>query len=220
MRAALYHAAVALLVVCGAGLLPLTYSGFLSLRQPYVLRRSAELQPDPVPVAFVDANVVAMDGEQILAHQTVLIRDGKIQRMGERTTIHVPADARIIDAQGQYLMPGLVDMHVHLKEENELLLFVAHGVTTVRDMWGTTGMQLALGFPDQLEMRAKIQAGELLGPTIYTAGPLMEGEPPTSPLMPVFRTPEEAAEAVAWQKEQGYDFVKVYDNLSETRFNL
>jgi dihydroorotase-like cyclic amidohydrolase len=36
-------------------------------------------------------------------------------------------NAQVIEAEGLYLMPGLVDMHVHVKEENELLLFVANG---------------------------------------------------------------------------------------------
>ena len=111
-------------------------------------------------------------------------------------------------------MPGLVDSHVHIKEENELLLFLAHGVTAVRDMWGTTGMQLRLGFADQLDMRQRINQRELIGPTIYTAGPLMEGKPATSPLMPVVDTPEQAAESITWQAAQGYDFVKVYDHLN------
>ena len=136
------------------------------------------------------------------------------RKFGGADAVNIPAEALIIEAPNQYLMPGLVDMHVHVKEENELLLFVAHGVTTVRDMWGTTGLQLNLGFPDQLMMREQIERGELFGPSIYTAGPIMEGEPATSPLMPLISTSEEARASVAWQKAQGYDFIKVYDNLT------
>lgn len=50
-------------------------------------------------------------------------------------------------------------------------------------------------------------------PTIYTTGPVMEGDPSAHPLMTIFKTPQEAEQSVAWQKEQGYDFVKVYDHL-------
>jgi hypothetical protein len=120
----------------------------------------------------------------------------------------------LIEGRGYYLTPGLVDMHVHIQDANDLLLFAAYGVTSVRDMSGTTGFLRSMGFPDQLNLRNRIRRGELLGPTIYTAGPIMEGDPPTTPLMLVIRTPEEAASSVAWQVEQGYEYVKVYDHLS------
>ena len=86
------------------------------------------------------------------------MRDGLIERIGPASSVDLPADALVVAGQGGYLMPGLTDMHVHIKEENDLLLYVAHGVTTVRDMWGTTGIQLRMGFPDQRELRAKTRA--------------------------------------------------------------
>ena len=90
----------------------------------------------------------------------------------------------------------------------------ARKLKTVRDTWGTTGFQLRLGFPDQLKLRKQINQGRLFGPTLYTAGPIMEGPPPAMPLMPVFDTPEAAEKSVSWQAAQGYDFIKVYDQLS------
>ena len=210
----LYFLLAVILFVAGLGLLYLTNIGFLSFRKPYIVQKSLDLQPENTVVAFVNVNVVPMDRERILENQTVIVRDGVIERIGDSGQLDVPGDALVIEGEGKYLMPGLVDMHVHVKEENELLLFVANGVTTVRDMWGTTGFQLRLGFPDQLELREQIAQGQLLGPTIFAAGPIMEGPPPTMPLMPVFETPEEAEESVAWQAAQGYDFVKVYDQLS------
>lgn len=224
MKRTLYYIAIALLVVTGIALTLLTNSGFVSFRQPYILQKSAEVRPgnmppDNMPIVFVNVNVVPMDSERILANQTVLVRDGLIAEIGEQGAVNIPTAAQVIDGDGKYLMPGLADMHVHVKEENELLLFVAHGVTTVRDMWGTTGMQLALGFPDQLAMRTQTASGELMGPTIYTAGPLLEGDPPTSPLMTAYRTPEEAVAAVRRQKAQGYDFIKIYDHISSETFD-
>jgi hypothetical protein len=53
---------------------------------------------------------------------------------------------------------------------------------------------------------------------MYIAGPVMEGPPATMPLMPVFNSPEAARKSVAWQAAQGYDFVKVYDQLSEETY--
>ena len=210
----LYFALAAALLAAGLGLLFLANVGFLSLRRPYVVRKSPALQTENTLVAFVNVNVVPMDGEHVLENQIVIARDGLIEKVGDSEQVDVPAGALVVEGEGRYLMPGLADMHVHVKDENELLLFVANGVTTLRDMWGTTGSQRRLGFPDQLALREQIAQGQLFGPTMYTAGPIMEGPPATMPLMTVFETPEEAAESVAWQAAQGYDFVKVYDQLS------
>lgn len=214
MNQTIYYTVAVILFVVGLGLLVLTNSGFLSFRKPYIVQKSPDLRPENTLVAFVNVNVVPMDRERILENRTVLIRDGIIEKIGDGGQVDVPEDAVVIDGTGKYLMPGLVDMHVHVKEKNDALLFVANGVTTVRDMWGTTGFLLRLGFPDQLLMREQITQGQLLGPTMYVAGPIMEASPPAMPFMPVFETPEEAVESVAWQAAQGYDFVKVYDRLS------
>ena len=76
-----------------------------------------------------------------------------------------------------------------------MLLMVANGVTSVRNLWGNTGKKLRFGMPDQLAMRQQIENGELFGPTIYTSGPVMEGKPASHPLMEVFDTPEAARES-------------------------
>ncbi|MFT3893623.1 MAG: amidohydrolase family protein [Anaerolineales bacterium] len=193
----------------------LTNTGLLSFRRKYIYRISSEKISPSVPVAaFVDVTVIPMDSERLLEHQTVLVRDGRIARIGNREQVEVPSGALVIDGHGKYLMPGLVDMHVHVEYPNDLLLFVANGVTSVRNMWGNTGKKLWFGLPDQLEMKKQISSGELFGPTIYTAGPILEGKPANHPLMESITSSEDAARSVAWQKAQGYDFVKVYDHLS------
>lgn len=154
-----------------------------------------------------------MDGERILKNQTIIIRGGVIEQVGENGEIEIPAGALVIDGHDRYLMPGLVDMHGHVKDANELLLSVANGVTSVRNLWGGEGAVRWMGFPDHLQMRAEIENGALLGPALVTSGPIMEGPPARMPLMSVFSNPAAAAESVARQKGQGYDFVKVYDNL-------
>ncbi|HWI63168.1 MAG TPA: amidohydrolase family protein [Symbiobacteriaceae bacterium] len=161
------------------------------------------------PVAFVHVNVIPMDEERVLPDQTVVVRDGLVERV--EASQPPPADAEVIDGNGWYLMPGLTDMHVHIEGADELPLYLANGVTTVRNMWGSTGLKRLLGAPDHLKLR---DAARPLSPAIYTAGPIMEGAPPTSPLMPVFRSPARAAAAVERQAAAGYDFIKVYDNLS------
>ncbi len=202
------------LLIIGLGLLYLTNTGVLSFDKPYVYQYSQNLSAKNSAVAFVNVNVVPMDTERILANQTVIVRDGLIEMIGDRAQIQVPKDAVVVDGTGKYLMPGLTDMHVHIEYENDMLLFVANGVTSVRNMWGNTGRKLRVGMPDQLELRRQVAAGTLFGPTIYTAGPVMEGSPAFHPLAEAIDSPDAARESVLWQARQGYDFIKVYDHLS------
>ena len=205
---------IGLLLVIGLVSLYLTNVGALSFKKPYINRLSGELPGANALVAFENVKLIPMDSERVVENQTVIVRDGKIETIGDSNQISIPSGARVIDGRGKYLMPGLVDMHVHIEYENDMLLWVANGVTSVRNMWGNTDKKLLLGMPDQLELRRQIEQGRLFGPTIYTAGPVMEGEPSFHPIAEVYPSPQEAAGSVAWQKAQGYDFIKVYDHLS------
>lgn len=152
-------------------------------------------------VAFVHAAVVPMDTERVLEDHTLVVRGGRIAELRPAAEVAVPEGATVVDAAGRYLLPGLVDMHVHTWMESELTAFLASGVTTVRNMFGA---------PLHLAWRDEIAAGERLGPTIYTAGPIVDGEPPIWPGSRVIETAEDARAAVAEHVEAGYDFVKVY----------
>lgn len=93
-------------------------------------------------VAFINANIIPMDEERIVKNQTVIIGDGVIKAMGDQNLV-VPGDAVKIQSSGKYLMPGLVDMHVHFNSllplfgiKDEWILYLANGITSVRNMWG------------------------------------------------------------------------------------
>src|SRR5690606_7600354 len=70
----------------------------------------------------------------VLPEQSVVVRDGQIVAVGPTSSVEVPVDAEIIDGTGRFLIPGLIDMHVHFVDRNELEMFLAYGVTTVRNM--------------------------------------------------------------------------------------
>jgi len=162
--------------------------------------------------AFVNVNVVPMDGERVVPNQTVVVRNGRIAAMGSAKRVSVPKGAVRIDGRGQYLMPGLVDMHVHLEyfdRNAQLLIFLAAGVTTVRNMDGR---------PNILLWRKRASDGSLLAPTIYTAGAILEGKPPMRDDNKVVETPEQAETIVAEQKKAGYDFIKVYHTLDRETY--
>jgi imidazolonepropionase-like amidohydrolase len=172
----------------------------------FVMGASPDKHKDlPSKIAFVNVNVIPMENEQLLEGRTVVVNNGLIETVGPASSVQIPVDATKIDGTGKYLMPGLADMHVHNWSESEFVLFLANGVTTIRNMWGA---------PQHLQWRSKIEKGELLGPTIYTAGPLLDGDPPIWEGSTVVTTPEEAERAVTEQKEAGYDFIKIYNHLS------
>ncbi len=154
-------------------------------------------------LAFVDVNVVPMDTRRVLRHQTVLIEGDRITALGPADGIEVPAGATIVEGNGRYLMPGLADMHVHLDRE-DLRAYVDHGITTVRNMWG---------FPDVQAMQREIAAGELLGPTIHSISPGLDGTPPKWPLTQLVLEPSHADSVVGVQYDSGWRTLKLYQDL-------
>jgi imidazolonepropionase-like amidohydrolase len=182
----------------------------------FIAFRSMTAQPGSAqagPVAFVDVNVVPMDSEHVLPHSTVITNGARIIAVGSVRSVPIPKRALRIDGRARFLMPGLADMHVHLnirgavgllKNEDYAMLFLANGVTTVRNMWGNA---------DILAFRRAINSGAVLGPQIYTTGPVTDGNPPIRPLSRVVQTPEEAIQAVDQDKRDGYDALKVYNRL-------
>jgi imidazolonepropionase-like amidohydrolase len=157
-------------------------------------------------VAFINVNVVPMDGERIIEGQTVVIREGRISEIGPAAKVKVPADALRVEARGKYLMPGLAEMHGHMPHPNLgdkvansfLLLFVANGVTTVRTMYGFAN--------NSIPTRDKINRGETFGPKLYVAAPAMTGQS--------VHSPEEGEKLVRQYKQDGYDLLKIHEGLS------
>ncbi len=162
----------------------------------------------PAATAFVDVNLIPLDTDTVLEHMTVLVRDGRIAAVGPADRTRRGRGMVSIDGRGKYLMPGLVDMHVHLFNSRDLLLYLANGVTTIRNLGGYAAADSIL------DLRRQVAAGERLGPTIFTSGNWLDGDPPFRAVNTVVRTPEEARAIVSRQKAAGYDFIKVYATLS------
>ena len=180
--------------------------------------------------AFIDVNVIPMDADHVMEHQTVVIADGRIVSIGNVEEADVPAGAFRVGAPGQYLIPALSDMHMHLEgdawnimlppEEQlppealdfEKLLFpyVANGIATV---------QVMSALPEHIELRHAIERGELFGPRLLLSrmidGPERAWPPPISNWV---STPEEAREAVLDSHREGYDSVKVYSFLDRASY--
>ena len=171
---------------------------------------SKEHQPNAY--IFRNVNTLTMLDSQIIV-QDVLIENGAIKELGRDIKDQTAIE---IDGKDKYLMPGLTDMHIHLFDHHQMkntwfLLLLINGITSVRDMAGE---------PGKLILRDKINNNEVLAPTIYQAGPIIN-RTGNQPAMVVASTPEEGRKQVIDQKNLGYDFIKVYDDLNaETYFAI
>ncbi len=153
--------------------------------------------------AFVGVQVIPLNEERVLSSQTVIVRDGVIVELGDSSTVSVPAEAQVVYACGQYLLPGLIDMHAHL-EQADLPRYLANGVTTVRNMWGTAQIR---------DLIQRINNGSLAGPTVYSAGTGLDGSTAFTSNPIIVENPAQADAIVASQVSAGWDFIKVHQEL-------
>ncbi|HUE71358.1 MAG TPA: amidohydrolase family protein [Pirellulaceae bacterium] len=191
---------------------------------------SACAQAGPPTVAIRNATVVDVTDGSLHADQTVLVVGDRITAVGPADEVGVPNDAEVIDALRGYLIPGLWDMHVHSVAnvaldtpiesvaawEWHFPLFLAHGVTGVRNMNDGTG-DLTLELASSVKRR--LTEGELAGPPRFlNSGPSLVGDPPLASNAVVVRTAADARAVVAQLASHGADLVKVYENLSREAY--
>jgi imidazolonepropionase-like amidohydrolase len=161
----------------------------------------------PAALAITHVSLADGTGAPLQRDMTILIRGTHITAVGPSATTLVPADARVIDGSGRYLIPGLWDMHVHLTVAGRMSvsLFPVNGVTGVRDMGGD------LATIDGL--RADIARGTLLGPRIYRAGPFLDGPKKNALYRVTLRSADDARHAVDSLNKLGVDFIKVHSRV-------
>jgi imidazolonepropionase-like amidohydrolase len=174
----------------------------------YAPLRAQKPSPDDLLV-LNNVNVVDVKNGAILPEQTVVLNKNHIDSVGPTKTAKTPRNAPSVNCRGLYLIPGLWDMHVHLffgdwfphADQISLPLFVANGVTGVRDM----GSDL-----DVIQnARNEIEAGRLVGPRILSSGPMLDGPKPRFPSSIAITTPEDGRRAVDNLKQRGADFIKL-----------
>ena len=160
-------------------------------------------------LAFVDVNVLPMDGERVLEDQTVIVDEGRVVAMGPSRELGPSEGVEIVEASGQYLMPGLTEMHGHLPNpqmsdtdaKNLMFLYVANGVTTVRGM---------LGHRSQFALRDQIDRGLVIGPQLFLGSVSMGAR---------VSTPKQAEQLVREYKAAGYDLIKTQEGLTPEPFD-
>jgi len=149
--------------------------------------------------AFVHVSVIPMNNGGSLQDRTVVVRDGHISAIGPSGNTPIPPQAQLIDGRGKYLIPGLIDMRVHIYNPGEMLLYLANGITTVRSL---------NSHPQHLLWRDRINARKMFGPTILSAGPLID----------TVETPAQGKRLVMEQSRAGYDAVETGTNVSAEAF--
>lgn len=181
-----------LVIVVGAGI--------LVLRPPVLAVPSQSLRLSDV--------TVINPGRDRRPKQTLSVAGEKIARISESNAQEsVGTNTRRF--AGAYVLPGLIDMHVHFSPPDRALfalLFLAYGVTAVRDTGNFDG--------SIWQTRQAILDGQIPGPRIFACGPLLDGDPPVWPQSRVVRTAEEAKAAVAEAAAHGANCIKAYSLLS------
>src|SRR5688500_5301677 len=169
-------------------------------------------------IALTNVRVIDGTGAAPLEAQTIIISDGKIQRMGSNLT--VPAGAHVLDLKEHTVLPGLVGMHNHMffpmggsppmysnMGTSFPRLYLALGVTTIR----TTGS--VVPYTD-LEIKKLIDSGRMIGPKMHITAPYFEGEGSFTPVMHVLTGAEDARSMVNFWADQGATSFKAYMNIS------
>lgn len=160
--------------------------------------------------AFVGVNVLPMDSERVLLGQTVIVRDRVIAEIGPVADVAVPPDARVIYGRSRWLVPGLIDMHVHIRAV-DLPRYIAYGVTTVRDLAGLDSV---------LAAKRSVDNGEVLGPRIFVSSLLLVGpQAANPPFSLVVNNGANATAIVDAQLARGCDSIKVYNDLSRANYD-
>jgi amidohydrolase family protein len=169
--------------------------------------------PQAGTLAFTNVTVIDVATGQALPGMTVVVSGDRIVTVSTQVLLQAQS-ARVIDASGKFLIPGLWDMHVHAAfpgiDSQFLPLLIANGVTGVREMFSR------LDWVDSA--RVRIKRGAFPGPRMVASGHIMDGKPPIWPGSVVVTTAAEAKSAVDSLIKGGADFIKVYSRLSREAF--
>ncbi len=172
-------------------------------------QHSVSAQPEDA-IAITNVTLVDVVSGALQTATTVVTKAGEIADVGR--AISVPRGAVRVDGTGKFLIPGLWDMHSHNQASGaeSLELYLANGVVGTRDM----GSDLEFILP----LRDRIRRGELRGPEIVAAGPMLDNAPADWPFRRRVTNAQEAREAVRDLKKRGVDFIKVHNNTPRDVF--
>jgi len=158
-------------------------------------------------VALVGATLIDGSGGPPVPDAAVVVRGGRIESIGLRSAFQLPKRTREVDVSGQWIIPGLIDSHVHMAPAMSWAppRFLAWGVTTVRDAHG--------GIASLSTLKRRSNKGTPEGPRVYAAGAMIDGRPPTYSDAIAVSNESEARKGVDRLVSAGADFIKVYTRI-------
>ena len=156
--------------------------------------------PSPEAVSITHVTVVDVATGKKLPDQTVVVQGERILSVAAFDSAN-PLEGRVVDAHGNFLIPGLWDMHVHVQDLEDLPLYIANGVAGVRMMSGSK---------DTPKLRAKF-ASASRAPEIIVGSAIVDGDPPVWESSFIVRKSDQARRTVDEIKSRGADFVKIYN---------
>lgn len=154
-----------------------------------------------------NVNVVPMNQDTVLMDKVVYIKNGVIESISENIDVE---GIEVFDAMGKYLVPGLIDMHVHVWDRYELGLYLSNGVTALRNLWG---------MPMHLRIKEDVNNDEIISPLFFTTGPKLTGPDFIGDDNFNLTNPSEAKKKVILYQHRGYDFIKTYYGLDKEIFD-
>lgn len=138
-----------------------------------------------------------------MTHKTAFVKDGIIQNIDDSIVVEGMV---VIDGENKFLPTGLIDMHTHVCDKQELGLYLANGVTSIRNLWR---------YPRHLRIKERIEENEMIGPMFFTSGPKPTSAHDLGDDKVQIKTQEETKELVIEYKRRGFDFVKTYAGIEE-----
>ena len=203
-----------LIVVTVAGILGMTLEGKRMYGGLTERVDHTQFKPKEGSFAIRNVNLLSPDGDSIISGQTILLEKGLIVAID--STLNITSETTIIDGTGKYLIPGLIDAHVHLfQSPNDLLLYIANGVTEIREL---------IGEEPHLEWKKEIENGRI-GPKMFVASPRLGSFEPMEGWFMSWsqgylniENAEDARETVKNLKDKGYDGLKIYSQLTKESY--
>ena len=178
--------------------------GCLSLHnaRPFFATASGQAEQE---IVLVGGTVIDGNGGSPIEDGVVVIKGNKIVQVGGKGRTKYPKSAKAIDVSGKYVMPGLIDLHVHYRSWMGEM-FLANGVTTVKDLG------------NDLEWISKVSEdmskGLAQGPRIYYVGDGLDAPPPARETHVAVDNPMMARHAVAVEHERGASAIKVREKIT------
>jgi imidazolonepropionase-like amidohydrolase len=178
-------------------------------------------------IAITHANIIDMDDGAISTEMTILIKGNIITEVAKDSKIDVPSNARVVNAKGKYVIPGLWDMHAHTSSEANTRnvtypLFISNGVTGIRVMASDCFepcWELNMTIEQSKKLQKEVKNKTLIGPRALLASTYIRGsQPGDSSTVKAPGTKEHGKELVRLLIGRGVDFIKIYDELSRDAY--